>query len=33
MGPSATTERTLMPEIRVGDENSAPISIHYEDVG
>jgi non-heme chloroperoxidase len=22
-----------MPEIRVGDENSAPISIHYEDVG
>jgi hypothetical protein len=22
-----------MPEIRVGDESSAPISIHYEDVG
>jgi non-heme chloroperoxidase len=22
-----------MPEIRVGQENSAPINIHYEDVG
>lgn len=22
-----------MPEIRVGDESPAPISIHYEDVG